>query len=98
MRTYPAGFEDVRDVTLRIPYYRNTWWPDQAYSVKHAAELGRFDGVTRVWLIELDGQGIPGAPPDEYGLAPLRALGLAETGRRIETHRSVIVELTRPAG
>lgn len=98
MRTYPAGFEGLRDVTLRTPYYRNTWWPDRAYSVKHAAELGRFDGVTRVWLIELDAEGVPGAAPDEYGLAPLRALGFAETGRRIETHRSLIVELTRPAG
>lgn len=98
MRTYPAGFAGVRDVTLRVPYYRNTWWPDQAYSVKHAAELGRFDDVTRVWLIELDAQGVPGAAPDEYGQAPLRALGFTETGRRIETHRSVIVELTRPAG
>jgi len=98
MRTYPAGFEGVRDVTLRVPYYRNTWWPDQAYSVTHAAKLGRFDGVERVWLIELDADGVPGAQPHDWGLAPLQALGFSETGRRIPTHRSVIIELTRPAG
>ncbi|MFP3466521.1 hypothetical protein [Leifsonia sp. SIMBA_070] len=91
MRTYPEGFRGVRDVTLRTPYYRNDWWGDRAYSVTQAAQRGRFDGVDRVWLIELDGQGIQ----DTWGLPELQALGFAQTGRTISTHRSVVIELTR---
>ena len=51
----------------------------------------RFDGVERVWLIEVDGEGVE----DTWGLGELESLGFAETGRRIETHRSAIIELTR---
>ena len=91
MRTYPSGFTGVRDVTLETPYYRNTWWGDRAYSVVQAEARDRFDGVDRVWMIELD---VDGAQ-DTWGLAELRALGFDETGRRMTTHRSAIVELTR---
>jgi mannosyltransferase len=91
MRTYPAGFADVRDVTLQIPYDRNIGWADRAYSVPRAAAHGRFDGVRRVWLLELviDGE------QHTYGLADLRALGFQETGVRVSTHRTVLIELTR---
>lgn len=91
MRTYPAGFAGVRDVTLHVPYDRNGWWADRAYTVRQAGERGRFDGVERVWLIELDVDGVE----DDWGLAGLRALGFEETGRRIQTHRSAVIELTR---
>ncbi|MGN7797596.1 glycosyltransferase family 39 protein [Leifsonia sp. 22587] len=92
MRTYPDGFRGVRDVTLRVPYYRNDWWSDRAYSVPAAAQRGRFDGVERVWMIEYDDEeGVQ----DTWGLADLQALGFFETGRTITTHRSVIIELTR---
>jgi mannosyltransferase len=91
MRTYPSGFTGVRDVTLETPYYRNTWWGDRAYSVVQAEARDRFDGVDRVWMIELD---VDGAQ-DTWGLTELRALGFDETGRRMTTHRSAIIELTR---
>jgi len=91
MRTYPDGFRGLKDVTLHVPYDRNTWWADRAYSVDQAAKRGRFDGVERVWLIEVDVEGVE----DTWGLGELESLGFAETGRRIETHRSAIIELTR---
>jgi mannosyltransferase len=91
MRTYPDGFRGVRDVTLRTPYYRNTWWGDLAYTVTQAAERGRFTGIDRVWLIEVDNEGVQ----DTSGLAALRAAGFDETGRIITTHRNVVMELTR---
>ncbi|WP_431245693.1 hypothetical protein [Leifsonia xyli] len=92
MRTYPAGFEGLRDATLRSPYYRNDWWGDRAYSVTQAAERGRFDGVERVWLIEVAD---PETGQDFWGLTELHQLGFVESGRTIRTHRSVILELTR---
>lgn len=95
MRTYPTGFAGLKDPTLRVPYYRNDGWADRAFSVTQAAERDRFDGVERVWLIEVAQDGVPGAPPDTWGLAELRAIGFTESGRTIATHRSVIVELTR---
>lgn len=91
MHAYPAGFAAVRDVTLEIPYDRNIGWADRAYSVPSAAAEGRFDDVHRVWLIEdnLDGN------LHRYGLAELKTLGFAETGLRIPTHRTMLIELTR---
>lgn len=91
MHTYPRGFRAVGDPTLRTPYDRNIGWADRVYSVQTAAELGRFDGVRRVWLIESDVDG----SLDRYGLAELEALGFEETGRSIPTHRSMLIELTR---
>lgn len=91
MRTYPDGFAEVRDVTLQVPYDRNVGWADRAYSVPRAAAHGRFDGVRRVWLLELviDGE------QHTYGLDDLAALGFHETGVRVSTHRTVLIELTR---
>lgn len=91
MRTYPAGFTAVSDPTLRIPYDRNIGWADSVYSVPRAAQLGRFDGVRRVWLVEDDVDG----RLDHYGLSELEALGFEETGRSIPTHRTMLIELTR---
>ena len=91
MHTYPAGFTAVSDPTLRTPYDRNIGWADRVYSVPTAAELGRFDGVQRVWLVENDVDG----SLDHYGLAELQALGFEETGRSIPTHRTMLIELTR---
>lgn len=91
MHTYPAGFAAVTDPTLRTPYDRNIGWSDRVYSIPKAAELGRFDGVDRVWLVEND---VDGAL-DRYGLAELEALGFEETGRSIPTHRTMLIELTR---
>jgi mannosyltransferase len=91
MHTYPAGFSAVSDPTLRTPYDRNIGWADSVYSIPKAAELGRFDDVKRVWLVENDVDG----SLDHYGLAELQALGFEETGRSIPTHRTMLIELTR---
>ncbi|MGO4535841.1 glycosyltransferase family 39 protein [Leifsonia sp. 2MCAF36] len=91
MRTYPEGFRGLRDVTLRTPYYRNDSWADRAYSVTQAAARGRFDGVERVWVVEVEIDG----EQDISGLPELQAIGFGERGRTITDHRSVIIELTR---
>jgi len=91
LRTYPDGFRGLRNPTLRTPYDRNTWWGDRSYSVSAAAARGRFEGVERVWVIEV----VTDEVPDAWGLAELRQAGFDETGRVIPTHRSVIIELTR---
>ena len=91
MRTYPSGFADVHDVTLKTPYYRNSGWADRAYTVPQAAALGRFDTVNRVWVIELKNNGVP----DRYGLSALETLGFHETGVRVNTHREVLIEFVR---
>lgn len=91
MHTYPAGFTAVSDPTLATPYDRNIGWADRVHSVPRAAELGRFEGVQRVWLVENDVDG----NLHRYGLAELEALGFEETGRSIPTHRTMLIELTR---
>lgn len=91
MRTYPAGFAGVSDPTLRTVYTHNIGWADKVWTVPQAAERGRFDGVTRVWLIENDVDG----RLHSYGLADLEALGFQKTGRTVPTHRSMLIELTR---
>ncbi|MFF2053423.1 hypothetical protein ACFVU2_17615 [Leifsonia sp. NPDC058194] len=91
MRTYPAGFVNVRDVTLQTPFYDNIGWADRAYGVQDAGALGRFDGVERVWLIENDVDG----NLKDYGRDALMELGYEPTGRVVTTHRTAIIELTR---
>lgn len=91
MHTYPAGFVNVRDVTLETPYSENIGWADRAYGVADAAELGRFDGVERVWLIENDVDG----HLRDYGREALLDLGFEPTGQVVTTHRTAIIELTR---
>lgn len=91
MRTYPAGFAGVGDPTLRTAYTHNIGWADRVWTVPQAAERGRFDGVTRVWLIENDVDG----RLHSYSLADLEALGFHTTGRTVPTHRSMLIELTR---
>jgi mannosyltransferase len=90
MHTYPAGFAGLRDVTLDVPFQRNLTWYDKAYRVERAVELGRFSGVSTVWLVEYS----DGVTPDSYGLAALRDAGFRVV-QRLDGHRSVIIELTR---
>jgi mannosyltransferase len=88
---YPPAFAGLRDVTLDVPYDAGTSWHDTAYDVLTAAALGRFDGVTRVWLVEHSGPG--GADTaDMRALEKLGYVGLND----YETHRSVILEYVRP--
>ncbi|MBN9629117.1 MAG: glycosyltransferase family 39 protein [Actinobacteria bacterium] len=88
LHTYPAGFADTADVTLAVPFAKNTTsWRDSAYSVRHAAALGRFDGIDRVWLVEY---AATPSTPDHYGVADLTALGFHQTGARITTHHELV--------
>ena len=90
LRTYPAGFAGLDDVMLKTPYYRNTSWPDRAYSLSQTARLGRLDAVTTVWLVEY-------AMPthvDAYGIGTLRQLGFTESAQ-YRSHRSVIYRFSR---
>ncbi len=90
MHTYPAGFAGLRDVTLKVPYQQNNTWYDVPYTVKQALALGRFDTVSRIWLVEYSHSG----KPDTYGLSDLQAAGF-HVVRRIDEHSSAIYELTR---
>ncbi len=90
LRTYPDGFAGFRDVALRTPYYRSLTWHDSVYSIPDAASLGRFRGVSTVWLVEY---ATPGHV-DDYGVADLQKLGFAQV-RSIRDHRSAVLEFTR---
>lgn len=90
MRTYPAGFAGLKDVTVKTPYFAGTSWHDTDYSIATSAVLGRLSGVNTVWLIDY-------ATPthtDTSGMADLHALGFTQT-LTTHTHRSVIREFSR---
>ena len=76
---------------MKTPYDKSDTWYDRAYTVEEALALGRFDGVTVVWLIEYTQNG----RPDTYGLAPLKAAGFLLTSQQTE-HSSDIYKLVRP--
>jgi mannosyltransferase len=84
--TDPASFRDVTDLLLKTPYQRSYTWYDQTYGIPRAAGMGRFDGVDRVWVVELSFEGVE----DTWGLSDLRALGYRET-RRVVGAGSVIL-------
>lgn len=90
LRTYPIS-TPLLDPTLDQPFWRADTWHDTTVSVATAAADGGFDGVTRVWVVEY-------ATPthtDGYGIADLERLGFT-AGSTIATHRSRIIEFTRP--
>jgi mannosyltransferase len=90
LRTYPAGFTGIVDVALKSPYTRNTTWYDSTYSVAHAEEMGRFNGLDRIWLVEwADDMGT-----DHYGVATVQSAGFHQVAH-YSTHRSVILEFVR---
>ncbi|MDL9978313.1 glycosyltransferase family 39 protein [Microbacterium sp. ASV49] len=84
---YPAGFDDLEDVTLQTSYLDGLTLRDYAFTVQSAAILGRFDGVDRVWMIEYAPS--PGHA-DTYGVRDLEAIGYHATSTRIPTHRGLI--------
>lgn len=90
LRTYPLT-TPWRNPTLKTPYWKNTTWYDATISVPRAAADGRFDGVTRVWLIEY----AIGDHVDAYGVRDLVALGFSRGPITMATHRSRIIEFTR---
>ena len=92
MRGYPAGYRSVRDVTIAVPFQEAAGWRDEAYSVRRAAQLGRFAGVERVWLIEYASSA---TKADTYGVADLQALGFRPSPDAIHTYRGLITLYTR---
>jgi mannosyltransferase len=89
--TDPAAFAGLDDVTLETSYADSTSWHSSVYSVPDAAALGRFDGVTRVWVVEY-ARG--GAATQSDAVPDLEALGyrVAET---LPLHSSIVLLLTR---
>ncbi len=75
--TDPAAFRSVTDLLLKTPFPKSYTWYDQTYSIPHAADLGRFDGVNRVWVVELRFDGVE----DTWGLRDLNALGYHQSQR-----------------
>lgn len=75
--TDPAAFRNTADLLLKTPYQKSYTWYDQTYGIPRAAGMGRFDGVERVWVVELRFDGVV----DSWGLSDLRELGYRETAR-----------------
>ncbi|GAA4486769.1 glycosyltransferase family 39 protein [Microbacterium panaciterrae] len=90
--TDPSAFRDVTDLLLKTPFQNSYTWYDQTYSIPHAAQLGRFDGVSRVWVVELKFEGAV----DSWGLRDLTDLGFHAV-RRVEGYGSVILLYERTA-
>lgn len=88
--TDPAAFAGLTDVTLETSYADSTSWHSSAYSVPEAARLGRFDGVTRVWLVEYARNG----DADSDAVPDLEALGYRQADR-ITLHSSVVLLFER---
>jgi len=84
--TDPAAFRNVTDLLLKTPFQKSYTWYDQTYGIPRAAGMGRFDGVGRVWVVELKFAGVE----DTWGLGDLRSLGYRET-RRVDGAGSVIL-------
>jgi mannosyltransferase len=89
LHTYPEAFAGLKDVTLAVPFQRNTWWWDKVHAVGTVA--GRFSGIDRVWAVEYR---LPDKPADTYGMSALRSLGYTVIAE-YPGHRSVVYELAR---
>jgi mannosyltransferase len=90
LRTYPAGFVGLRDITLKASFASSSTWYDQTYALADARRLGRLDGLSRVWLVEY---ALPGKI-DDGGIATLEGAGF-HPARSVQLHRSVILEFVR---
>jgi mannosyltransferase len=90
LRSYPAGFSGLRDVTLKTPFSQSTTWYDQTYTLTEARQLGRLDGVSRVWVVEY---ALPGAV-DDADVAELKLAGFHQVST-VRLHRSAILEFVR---
>jgi mannosyltransferase len=89
--TDPGAFAGLADVTLETSYADSTSWHSSVYSVPEAARLGRFDGVSRVWVVEYARDG---AVDSDDAVSDLEALGYREA-ERISLHSSVVLLFTR---
>jgi mannosyltransferase len=84
--TDPTAFRNVTDLLLKTPFQKSYTWYDQTYGIPRASGMGRFDGVDRVWVVELKFAGVE----DTWGLEQLQSLGYHET-RRVDGAGSVIL-------
>lgn len=87
--TRPAAFAGLNDVLLETPYTESATWHATTYDIPEAAARGRFEGVTRVWLVEYESDA-----PGTWGVADLEALGF-RVAEHIDLHRSDVYLLTR---
>jgi mannosyltransferase len=85
MDTNPEAFRNVTDLTVRIPFTQNTLWNDEVYTVAHAARLGRFEGVHRVWMVQYLRSGQVG----RWGVGAMHDMGFRPV-REIREHSSVV--------
>lgn len=90
LNTYPSGFVGLRDVTLKTPFYNNITWHDDEYTIAEADSKGRFEGVTKVWMVEY----AIGGQVNNSGIPELESLGF-QRGTSIRNFRSEIIEFTR---
>ena len=90
LNTYPAAFAGLADPTLKTPYFENTTWHDDQYSIARAASLGKFDGVTKVWMVEYASS----SKIDADGIDELKSLGF-ERSTTIRNFRSAVIEFVR---
>lgn len=88
--TDPAAFAGIADVTLETSYADSTTWHSSVYSVAETARLGRFAGVSRVWVVEYARNG----DADSTAIPDLEALGYRQA-ERITLHTSVVLLFTR---
>jgi mannosyltransferase len=88
--TNPRAFAGLNDILLKTPYTESELWDATTYSIPDAAGLGRFTGVTRVWLVEYE----KSDAPDTWGVADLEALGF-RVAEHVDLHRSDVYLLTR---
>lgn len=96
--TNPTAFANVKDVTLKTSYKDAPLWYSQTRTPQAAADAGAFDGVQRVWAVEVVGSGAHVAgQPDEYGFWTLEQLGYRPV-QTTKIHVSQVTLFERAAG
>ncbi|GAA4344526.1 hypothetical protein GCM10023087_05720 [Microbacterium rhizosphaerae] len=85
MRAYPAGFANVKDVSLSKPYYDVANWADATLPIAKVIQRGRLADVSRVWVVEY----ADATSVDTYGVKEIEATGFIRVGS-VRLHSSEI--------
>jgi mannosyltransferase len=85
MRAYPAGFANVKDVSLSKPYYDVANWADATLPIAKVIQRGRLADVSRVWVVEYADE----TSVDTYGLTAIEGIGFIRVGS-VRLHSSEI--------